>query len=121
MEIPKEERIRLTPTGYKKICQLIDRRASDNNGFLACEMCGRNGNAVVAFHHHHIRFRSAYGSDTLENLILLCDKCHAKAHGVEEKAFQKDCLERVNDDYAGFFYEMYQPEAQEIYKKYRRR
>lgn len=119
MEIPKEQRIRLSPTGYKKICQLVDIRASCN-GFMACEYCGRNGNAVMAFHHHHIRFRSDYGSDTLENLILLCDKCHAKAHGVEEKAFQKELLERVNDDYAGFFNEMYQTEAQEIYKKYRK-
>lgn len=31
-------------------------------------------------HHHHIRFRSAGGQDTSENLALLCNACHADVH-----------------------------------------
>lgn len=119
MEIPKEQRIQLSPAGYKKICELVDKRAS-YNGFVACEMCGVNQNAVAAFHHHHICFRSAYGGDTLENLILLCDRCHAKAHGVEEKSFQKMCLERMNDGYSSLFNAFYQKNAQSIYEKHRK-
>lgn len=42
-----------------------------------CRMCGGNGQEV-----HHIRFRSQGGTDTEDNLILLCNECHhVHAHG----------------------------------------
>ena len=33
-----------------------------------------------ARHHHHVRFKSHGGQDTLDNLILLCPICHADIH-----------------------------------------
>jgi len=34
---------------------------------------------------HHIIFLSQGGSDTAENLITLCIKCHAEKHGITIK------------------------------------
>lgn len=118
MEIEKEERIRLTDTGYRKICGLVDRRATDIDGAVKCEWCGKS---VGAFQHHHIRFRSAYGSDILENLICLCDDCHAnKAHGVHSKQYKGAFQTRMQNGYMAFFNALHWKEAQEIYKKYRK-
>lgn len=79
------KRIRLTPRGYRLICRLVDERASVGTGCPHCEWCGRTDRPLQ---HHHIRFRSAGGGDTLENLILLCDACHRDlAHGVKEKEY----------------------------------
>lgn len=33
---------------------------------------------------HHKEFRSHGGKDTLDNLILVCGKCHAEYHGIKE-------------------------------------
>lgn len=79
------KRTRLTPRGYRLICRLVDERASVGTGCPHCEWCGRTDRPLQ---HHHIRFRSAGGSDTLGNLILLCDVCHRDlAHGVKEKEY----------------------------------
>ena len=42
-----------------------------------CQCCGRKNCRVEA---HHIKFRSDGGSDTLENLITLCEDCHKAIH-----------------------------------------
>lgn len=119
MEILKEERIRLTAEGYRKICGLVDERASPR-GYPRCEWCGKS---VGRFHHHHIRFRSAYGSDTLENLIFLCENCHAiYAHGTNERKFKllfQDC--RMAIPPIKGWNERHKKEAQAIYKQYRRK
>jgi len=31
-------------------------------------------------HAHHLRFRSQGGHDTMQNLVLLCPRCHAAIH-----------------------------------------
>ena len=41
-----------------------------------CQVCG----STEALTFHHIKFRSHGGQNTLENIILLCNKCHTKAH-----------------------------------------
>lgn len=47
-----------------------------------CMLCGRtDGRKEV----HHIKPRRLHGSDTVENLITLCVKCHEKVTGVEEQ------------------------------------
>ena len=118
MEIKKEERIRLTDTGYRKICELVDRRATDIEGVIHCEWCGKS---VGAFQHHHIRFRSAYGSDTLENLMCLCDDCHAnKAHSEHSKRYVVAFKARMASGYMAFFNVLHWKDAQEIYQKYRK-
>lgn len=118
MEIKREERIRLTPNGYKKICELVDERAS-RDGWLRCEWCGKS---VGRFHHHHIRFRSEYGSDTLENLICLCENCHSiYAHGVKSKKFRvlfTDC--RMESGPIKEWNKAHEQEAEKIYTRFRR-
>jgi hypothetical protein len=43
-----------------------------------CQHCKKNKN--VKLHVHHIIFRSTQGSDSPENLITLCEKCHNDLH-----------------------------------------
>lgn len=38
---------------------------------------------------HHIVPRRLKGSDTISNLITLCEKCHEKTEGMEEKCILK--------------------------------
>lgn len=46
-----------------------------------CQGCG-NGVADAAEHHvHHIVPLGAGGTNTLRNLITLCDECHGRVHG----------------------------------------
>lgn len=119
---PREERIRLTPEGYRKICEMVDERASPE-GYIRCEWCGKS---VGRFHHHHIRFRSAGGSDTLENLILLCENCHdIYAHGntgLKEQKYRmlfRDC--RMDTGSIKEWNESHRAQAEEIYRKHRRK
>ncbi len=42
-----------------------------------CQGCGARCRLEV----HHIRFRSRQGRDRKENLITLCNQCHAGIHG----------------------------------------
>jgi len=44
-----------------------------------CENCGRNGRV----HFHHIKFRSDGGGHEAENIMVLCEICHLKAHSRE--------------------------------------
>ena len=73
---PKQNRIRLKGVAYKKLQLAVLER----DGFV-CQECGRHTENAP----HHIKYRSQGGSDTMENLILLCgpleEDCHAKAHG----------------------------------------
>lgn len=53
----------------------------------ACRVCGRvpvpfgsYADPATWGHVHHIRYRSAGGSDELSNLVLLCGQCHDDEH-----------------------------------------
>lgn len=55
-----------------------------------CVNCGRgkgekykSGKEIV-LHVHHIVPRELGGRDSEENLVTLCDLCHAKAHGFRQ-------------------------------------
>lgn len=115
--ISKQGRIRLSPKGYKKICRLVDLRASSQYGYPCCEWCGASNTRLQ---HHHIIFRSAYGSDTMNNLILLCEKCHHElAHGVEARKYRVLFSQRIADPIGLAFNMRHKEEAIEIYQKYR--
>ena len=45
-----------------------------------CQICGNNHDRLEV---HHIRFRSHRGSDSMDNLVVLCGKCHSKIHNGE--------------------------------------
>jgi 5-methylcytosine-specific restriction endonuclease McrA len=50
---------------------------------IRCELCGKQGRADGGgFDIHHIEGRGK-GKDEITNLILLCRKCHEKAHKIE--------------------------------------
>jgi 5-methylcytosine-specific restriction endonuclease McrA len=69
---PKLPRLRLDPTSYDGLRQQVLRRDA-----WRCQSCGTMSNLEV----HHKEFRSHAGEDSEMNLITLCDKCHARAHG----------------------------------------
>ena len=118
MEIRREQRIRLKPEGYRRIGKLVFERAS-RDGYPRCEWCGKS---IGALQCHHIRFRSKYGSDTLENLILLCENCHEiYAHGAKEKKYRilfQDC--RMNTGYIKQWNQDHQEQAEAIHKRYKK-
>ena len=114
--ILKNGRIRLSQKGYKAICHLVDLRSAWQYGYPCCEWCGASN---ARLQHHHIIFRSAYGSDTLDNLILLCEKCHYElAHGVEEKKYRLLFAQRIADPVGLAFSTRSDEDALEIYRKY---
>lgn len=44
-----------------------------------CFLCKNNG----PFHRHHKIFRSQGGSNSSDNLVLLCEVCHGAVHGIK--------------------------------------
>lgn len=53
-------------------------RATKRRDGYQCQVCGdRNDDPYCILHAHHIVRRAVGGSDDLENLITLCDLCHA--------------------------------------------
>jgi len=63
---------RWDPESYERLRQQILRR----DGWR-CQLCGAMSNLEV----HHKEFRSQGGPDSEENLITLCNGCHADLHG----------------------------------------
>ena len=51
-----------------------------------CMECGTSNKKLEV---HHIKPRRLHGSNTLHNLITLCEKCHDKTEGVEELFMDK--------------------------------
>lgn len=72
------KRARTHPTPKLPIAQRMAIRQRD----VTCRWCGRPGQEV-----HHIRYRSEGGSDERSNLVLLCQRCHTRAHS-SKAAFQ---------------------------------
>lgn len=69
---PKPAPLRLDSVSYETLRQQVLRR----DGWR-CQSCGTMSNLEV----HHTEFRSHVGEDSELNLITLCAKCHARAHG----------------------------------------
>jgi hypothetical protein len=54
-------------------------------GEYTCPKCGRGfEEADEHWHRHHITARQDGGEDGVENIILLCSRCHAEWHSVEQ-------------------------------------
>lgn len=50
-----------------------------------CEFCGGSPDNV-----HHVQYpKGGYQNDTLENLIVVCESCHMKSHGIRGKKMTK--------------------------------
>jgi 5-methylcytosine-specific restriction endonuclease McrA len=58
---------------YRKICAVVDARDGDT-----CRCCGVWVGDVR--HHHHIIYRSRRGTDSADNLLVLCPICHDAVH-----------------------------------------
>ena len=58
---------------YKQLLQHVVERDE-----YTCRVCGRFTNFLNGV--HHVLFLSQSGSDTSENLVLLCLKCHDGFH-----------------------------------------
>ena len=50
-----------------------------------CTMCGYDGGPIRYLDLHHIIPRARGGATKDYNLIFLCEKCHAEAHGWNKK------------------------------------
>lgn len=70
----KKKPVRLTGEPLRKLVAAV----YDRDGHC-CILCGawvQEGEKP-----HHVIFKSHGGGDTLDNLVLLCYKCHQKVHG----------------------------------------
>lgn len=102
-------RIRLHDRGYKKMCELVDERDHHR-----CVICGS-----PYIQHHHVIFRSAGGSDTPENLVCLCSRCHSVyAHGKKSKSWQKMLIDYVSDERFDAFYAEHLRKIKDLIKHY---
>jgi 5-methylcytosine-specific restriction endonuclease McrA len=68
---PAPDRLSLDPVSYKTLRHQVLRR----DGWR-CQLCGTMSNLEV----HHRQFRSHSGNDSEQNLVTLCNKCHASVH-----------------------------------------
>lgn len=109
LEFKRASRVRLTPAGYKKICRLADERDGER-----CVICGSHW----GIHHHHVIFRSAYGSDTIDNLVDVCARCHdVYCHGVKEKHWRNCLREYLNSEKCVEFERKNKDRIEEIYRR----
>lgn len=67
----KSSRVRLLPEAYRDLHLEILERDS-----WRCQICGSMQQLQV----HHLQYRSHSGSDSDENLITLCARCHLGLH-----------------------------------------
>ena len=42
-----------------------------------CEFCRRTGHAV-----HHVKYPKVFKDDHLDNLVMVCRRCHELCHGI---------------------------------------
>ena len=57
-----------------------------------CQVCDYDGFIEV----HHLTPVCEEGTHDLDNLVLLCEKCHANAHGYKKKKWIDRARERWN-------------------------
>lgn len=73
-------------------------RATKERDHFQCQVCGdREGDPHCQLHAHHIARRSKGGSDTLENLVTVCDLCHATVTGWLYKTWFGSAAAEQND------------------------
>lgn len=64
-------------TDFKKNCKLIWETREHY-----CELCSRFLDSPRADYFHHRKKKSQGGGHEIENLQLLCRRCHAEQHGI---------------------------------------
>ena len=87
--IPKHKRIKLSQKKYIEFKLKVFERDK------YCVLCGRPATNL-----HHVKYRSAGGSDTENNTVMLCTGCHEKAHGDDSRDIRTvllQYLEAVNN------------------------
>ena len=101
-------RYRLSDKGYKKICEIVDER--DNH---ACVLCGK-----PEVQHHHVIYRSAGGSDYIDNLVCLCPHHHWMVHHQRMKYWQSELSNYLASEYAVKFKDDNLDRIHSIYRRY---
>ena len=56
-----------------------------------CEYCGWKPPEARLLHVHHVTALAAGGSDTPDNIVVLCPNHHALAHYATSRAFREHC------------------------------
>jgi 5-methylcytosine-specific restriction endonuclease McrA len=79
---PKQPRLRLDHSSYEQLRHQVLGR----DGWR-CQACGAMSNLEV----HHQEFRSQSGDDSKNNLMTLCNACHAAVHARNLRVFS--CLQ----------------------------
>lgn len=81
--------------------------ARDRDGYT-CQSCGvevsrRSQDQAADYEVHHLIPAAAGGSDTLENLVTLCEKCHNRAHWKMKQIHKTrpDLLEELREYISG--------------------
>lgn len=64
-------------------------RCKAKEGKELCEHCCWRAPTPSMLHAHHVVPRACGGSDTIDNLIVLCPNCHALAHYVTATSSMK--------------------------------
>ena len=70
----KRERAKVKLANLRKIHAAVDKRDKG-----CCRACG-DRLLTGHRHRHHVMYRSRGGNDTLDNLVLLCARCHGEIH-----------------------------------------
>jgi 5-methylcytosine-specific restriction endonuclease McrA len=70
--------------------QAVSRAVYNRDGWH-CRKCNKNSE----LHPHHVIFRSAGGSDDLNNLLTLCAKCHA---GIHDGRLRLEVVQKLKDN-----------------------
>ncbi|NGX27951.1 MAG: hypothetical protein K940chlam1_00123 [Candidatus Anoxychlamydiales bacterium] len=58
-----------------------------NRDKYQCQVCKKKNN--LKLHVHHIQFRSNGGSNSPDNLVILCETCHDKLHKLKKEEAEK--------------------------------
>lgn len=82
----KKQAAREKDTHYRKVRQQVLVR-----DHWRCRACGTPEHVDA----HHLRFRSAGGEDSVNNLIALCRCCHAEVHAYRLYLHGDDANKRV--------------------------
>lgn len=57
---------------------------------FTCENCGTSGRYGNRLNVHHRKHLAAGGTNRLDNLVLLCERCHKEEHGVSRFGGERD-------------------------------
>lgn len=91
----KKKQVRLTGQALRNLVALVYER--DQHCCVNCKLWVEDGHKP-----HHVIYKSHGGNDTLDNLVLLCDKCHYQVHHGKDSSKVKDkvmrYLEWMNDE-----------------------